>query len=75
MSWVNFILAYGQFAGPVLAGERDLLPWHNSVYKREAIAPFSDRLGALLGWEGALQDALRARGHTLYWSRRLERST
>jgi hypothetical protein len=66
MSWVNFILAYGQFAGPVLAGERDLLPWHNSVYKREAIAPFSDRLGALLGWEGALQDALRARGHTLY---------
>jgi hypothetical protein len=66
MSWVNFILAYGHFAGPVLAGERDLLPWHNSVYKREALAPFSDRLGALLGWEGALQEALRTRGHTLY---------
>ena len=65
-SWVNFILAYAGFAPPVEAGERDLLPWHNSAYKREALAPFGDRLGALLEWEGALQSELRARGHTLY---------
>lgn len=66
MSWVNFILSYGIFSGPLTAGQRELLPWHNSAYKRAALAPFSDRLGALLEWEGWLQDELRARGHTLY---------
>ena len=65
-SWVNYILGYGGFAPPVEAGARDLIPWHNSAYKRDAIAPFGDRLGALLEWEGALQSELRARGHTLY---------
>ena len=65
-SWVNYILAYGGFAPPLPAGERDLLPWHNSSYKRDALAPFADRLGALLEWEGALQAELRSRGHTLY---------
>lgn len=65
-SWVNYVLSYGIFAPPLAAGERDLLPWHNSAYKREALAPFGDRLGALLEWEGWLQDELRATGHTLY---------
>jgi hypothetical protein len=65
-SWVNYILSYGGFAPPLPAGERDLLPWHNSSYKRDALAPFGERLGALLEWEGALQAELRSRGHTLY---------
>jgi hypothetical protein len=65
-SWVNYILSYGGFAPPVPAGERDLLPWHNSAYKRDALAPFEQRLGELLEWEGALQAELRARGHSLY---------
>jgi hypothetical protein len=65
-SWVNYALTYGIFAPPLAAGERDRLPWHNSAYKREALVPFSDRLGALLEWEGSLQDELRASGHTLY---------
>ena len=65
-SWVNYILAYGGFCPPVEAGERDLLPWHNSAYKREALAPLGARLGPLLEWEGALQAELRAGGHTLY---------
>ena len=65
-SWVNYALTYGIFAPPLAAGERDLLPWHNSAYKREALAPFSDRLGALLEWEGSLQDELRAdRSHAV----------
>ena len=51
-SWVNYILSYGGFAPPVAAGERDLLPWHNSAYKRDALAPYEDRLGTLLEWEG-----------------------
>jgi hypothetical protein len=65
-SWVNYILSYGGFAPPLEAGERDLLPWHNSSYKRDALAPFADRLGHLLEWEGSLQAELRARGHALY---------
>ena len=65
-SWVNYVLSYGGFAPPLEAGERDLLPWHNSSYKRAALAPFADRLGALLEWEGGLQAELRARGHSLY---------
>ncbi len=65
-SWVNYLLAYGGFAPPITAGERDLLPWHNSAYKRDALAPFADRLGALLAWEGWLQEELRADGHMLY---------
>jgi len=65
-SWVNYILSYGGFAPPQAAGERDLLPWHNSAYKRDVLLPLADRLGALLEWEGALQAELRSRGHTLY---------
>ncbi|HEX7977921.1 MAG TPA: glycosyltransferase family A protein [Gemmatimonadaceae bacterium] len=65
-SWVNYVLSYGIFAPPVAGGERDLLPWHNSAYKREALLPFGDRLGALLEWEGWLQGELRATGHTMY---------
>ena len=65
-SWVNYILSYGGFAPPQAAGERELLPWHNSAYKRDVLAPLADRLGPLLEWEGALQAELRSRGHTLY---------
>ena len=66
MSWVNFILSYGVFSGEQEAGERDLLPWHNSAYKRRALDPFANRLGDLLEWEAYLQDALRAAGGQLY---------
>jgi hypothetical protein len=62
MSWVNFILGYGIFAGTPRAGERDILPWHNSAYKRVALDPLADRLGAQLEWERALPDELRAAG-------------
>ena len=65
-SWVNYVLGYGGFAPPLEAGERDLLPWHNSAYKRDAIATLGERLGPLLEWEGALQADLRSRGHALY---------
>ena len=47
-------------------GERPAALAQLGPYKRDALAPFGDRLGALLEWEGALQAELRARGHTLY---------
>lgn len=64
--WTNFILSYGSFSGEQVAGERELIPWHNSTYKRELLLPFMDRLGPLLEWEGELQEELRLKGHTLY---------
>ena len=66
-SCVNFLLSYVSFSGPQSAGPRALIPWHNSAYKRECLAPFQDRLGHLLTWEGDLQDELLAAGHTLYF--------
>ena len=65
-SCVNFLLSYVAFSGALTAGPRDLIPWHNSAYKRESLVPFHERLGHLLTWEGDLQDELRAAGHTLY---------
>ena len=66
LSCVNFVLTYGAFSGSQPAGPRDLLPWHNSAYKRDVLREFEPRLGDLLAWEGALQAELRRRGHTLY---------
>lgn len=65
-SWVNFVLAYGQLSYGQ-SGERALIPWHNSAYRREALLPLQNQLGALLEWEGWLQSALRARGGRLYF--------
>ena len=66
-SCVNFLLSYVTFSGTQSAGPRELIPWHNSAYKRDSLAPFLNRLGHLLTWEGDLQDELRAAGHTLYF--------
>jgi hypothetical protein len=66
-SCVNFLLSYVAFSGKQMAGVRELIPWHNSAYKRELLIPFNSRLGHLLTWEGDLQDELRNSGHTLYF--------
>ncbi len=66
LSWVNFVLAYGAFSPPQLAGPRAIVPWHNSSYKRELLRPYEHRLGELLSWEGVLQHELSRNGHQLY---------
>ena len=65
-SWVNFVLAYGAFSPPQQSGPRDVIPWHNSAYKRALLLPYADRLGELLSWEGTLQQELTRNGHALY---------
>lgn len=67
-SCANFLLAYGAFDARSPEGSRDLLPWHNSVYKRAALEPFGAELDTLLDWEGTLQEALRARGGVLWFA-------
>ena len=44
------------------AGEGDIVPWHNSTYRRAAIAQCGERLGDLLEWEAALQEEVIAAG-------------
>lgn len=66
LSWVNFVLAYGAFSPPQQSGRRDVIPWHNSAYKRELLLPYAERLGELLSWEGALQQELTHNGHSLF---------
>jgi hypothetical protein len=65
-SWINFLMTYGPWAGPVTAGEVDLLPFHNSAYKRAWLDGYGDRLGERLDDEYWLQADIRARGGRLY---------
>lgn len=65
-SRVNFLVTYGAWTGPVEAGEVDLLPFHNSAYKREWLEGYGDRLGDMLDDEYWLQADIRERGGRLY---------
>jgi len=65
-SLVNFAVTYGRWSGRREAGEVELLPFHNSAYKRAWLDGFGDRLGAMLDDEYRLQGEVRARGGRLY---------
>ena len=65
-SLVNFAVTYGSWSGRREAGEVELLPFHNSAYKRAWLDGFGDRLGSLLDDEYRLQGEVRARGGRLY---------
>ncbi len=65
-SIVNFAVTYGSWAGRREAGEVELLPFHNSAYKRAWLDGFGDRLGSMLDDEYRLQADVRARGGRLY---------
>ncbi|HET6361146.1 MAG TPA: glycosyltransferase [Gemmatimonadota bacterium] len=65
-SVVNFAVTYGPWTGRREAGEVDLLPFHNSAYKRAWLDGFGDRLGSMLDDEYRLQAEVRARGGRLY---------
>lgn len=65
-SIVNFAVTYGPWSGQPAAGEVELLPFHNSAYKRAWLDGFGDRLGSMLDDEYRLQADVRARGGRLY---------
>jgi hypothetical protein len=65
-SRVNYFLTYARWAGPQEAGEVDLLPFHNSAYKREWLDTYGTRLGTMLDEEYWLQADIRARGGRLF---------
>lgn len=66
ISWADFILGYGPWFNPPGADEVDLLPGHNTSYKRDLLLGYGERLEALLGAETNLHQDLRAQGYRLY---------
>jgi hypothetical protein len=66
VSWVNFLLEYGEWMSPIAAGVASHLPGHNGSYKRAVLLDYGDRLGEMLEAESVLQWDLRARGMMLY---------
>jgi GT2 family glycosyltransferase len=66
ISWADFIVGYGPWFKPLGAHEAELLPGHNTSYKRDLLLGYGERLEALLGAESNLHQDLRARGFRLY---------
>ena len=57
---------YGMFAHPHPGGPAELISGNNVSYKRDRVLPFGDRLGDLLVVDFNIQEALKARGESLY---------
>ncbi len=68
VSWADYLIGYGPWADPTPSGEAELLPGHNSSYKREVLLAYGDRLEAMLASESVLHMDLRSRGERLYLS-------
>lgn len=65
VSWADFVLEYGRWAAPRRRQEVELLPGHNSSYKRDILLQYGDALDGLMEAETVLFWDLRRRGHTL----------
>lgn len=65
-SWANYLLHFGRFGDPAVAGVVEWLPWHNTSYKRDILLGFGDQLPLFIAVEGLLHEALRVQGHTLF---------
>jgi len=66
ISWCDFVIGYGFWMEPSLAGPRPFLPGHNSCYKKNILLGYGDRLPEMMESETVLHFDLAARGHSLY---------
>ena len=66
-SWAMLFLEFGAWVPPATAGERPLLPSHQTSYKRAALLAHDDELDNLLESETRLQAVLLSDGHRLYF--------
>ena len=62
VSWCDFIVGYGPWADPAVAGPAPFLPGHNSCYKKAVLLEYGDRLEAMMEAETVLHFDLRRRG-------------
>ena len=67
VSWAALFLEFGAWVPPAIAGERRLLPSHQSSYKRSVLLKLGGELDDLLESETTLQTRLLAQGHRLYF--------
>ena len=61
-----YLMGHGRWIPPAKRGEIDLLPSHDTSYKREILLSYGDRLPKLLMAEPVLMWKLRADGHKLF---------
>lgn len=66
MSWADFIITYGQWMEPIAAGPVDILPGHNSSYKRAILLRYAGDLDEMLEVEAGLHRDMILRGHRIY---------
>ena len=65
VSWADIYLEYGRWIAPGRRREVDMLPGHNSSYKREVLLTYGSELDRLMEAETVLFWDLRRKGHTL----------
>ncbi|CAN5897384.1 hypothetical protein BH23GEM9_BH23GEM9_31770 [soil metagenome] len=64
-SWADLYLGYGRWMTPGRRREVDVLPGHNTSYKRELLLAYGAELDRLMEAETVLLWDLRRQGHTL----------
>jgi hypothetical protein len=65
VSWADFLIEYGRWAAPGRRREVELLPGHNTSYKRDVLLQYGQKLDSLMEAETVLFWDLRRRGYTL----------
>lgn len=65
ISWADLLIEYGRWVAPGRRREVEMLPGHNSSYKREVLLEYGHQLDSLMEAETVLFWDLRRRGHTL----------
>jgi hypothetical protein len=65
-SWAGLYMDYGPWVDATQAGPVDVLPGHNSSYKRAVLLEYGDQLESMMMSSPRRHADLRARGHRLY---------
>ena len=66
VSRADFLIGYSPWASPCESGEREILPGHNSSYKKAVLLEYGDALADWLQAETVLHYDLTRRGKKLY---------
>ena len=66
VSWANLILTHGKWMEKQKSGIRKNLSNHNTVYKRDLLINYGEKLEFWLKSEDLLQDDLRSKGYSFY---------
>ncbi|MGZ8702199.1 MAG: glycosyltransferase [Gaiellaceae bacterium] len=67
LGWADLLLSFGRWVERDEGTEADVLPSHNSSYKRAALLEYGPRLDDMIEIEHLLHANLRARGRRLYF--------